>query len=585
MRSLLYKIGLSCLGISFYTLTPRQKPVYHRSFSSTQELVDQNNLPERAFVIIIPSFNNEQWCELNLQSVFAQEYSNYRVIYIDDDSTEKTYERASGFVYKNHQDHRVLMIHNEKRRGALANLYYAIHSCGDHETVVALDGDDMLGGWWEGSHYVPDKYILKRLNEVYASREIWLTFGQFQDYPSGQKGWAQAMPSEVIAQNGFREWPHIPTHLRTFHAALFKKIKLQDLLFKGDFFPMTWDQAMMFPMIEMAGERHAFIDHIMYSYNSSNSINDHKIGVQLQRHLAKYIRAKPRYQRLENIQNLAPYVPSGKDTNLMIFSNNGAPKLYALLESIHKHVQGIDHCYVIYVADTPAHNEAYATVKKRFPHVEYVHVLQKKPDEFRSVVIFNFLLHFTQPYTLFAHDNLIITHDIDLRECIQALESTGAYGFYLTLGKNITQAYPMPFDLPQPLLHKIYPSSYAWVFEDGQGNWACPYNFDMTLYRTPSIKPVLLKEGYTSLEDLDRLWSNDADLAQAGACFEHSRVTKIRYKHVPSSEGFFKKIDDQLLEQFQRGYDIDTATLQTSKNSVIAPYQPTFSAKKRGESQ
>ncbi|HVX00695.1 MAG TPA: glycosyltransferase family 2 protein, partial [Candidatus Babeliaceae bacterium] len=534
-------------------------------------------IPERPFVIIIPSFNNTEWCELNLGSVFAQNYSNYRVVYIDDCSIDDTYTRASQFVYKHNQAKRVHMLRNKQRKGALENIYQAVHRCGDHETVVLLDGDDMLGGWWQGSNFVPDRYILKKLNQVYASRDIWLTYGQFQEYPSGYKGWAQPMPGHVINTNGFRDWPHLPTHLRTFIVPLFKKIKLSDLLFRGQFFVMTWDQAMMFPMIEMAGERHAFIDDIMYTYNMANGINDHKIGVQLQRYLAKHIRSKTRYERVSMRQDLARYSATGKETNIMIFSSEAPAKLYALLESVYEHVKGFDSIYVLYTSASDVCHEAYATVKKRFPQVEFVHIRNRVHDEFRSVLVFTFLLHFTSRYTLFAHDNLIVTRDIDLKECIQAVESSGACGFYLSLGKNIKQMYPLPIDLPQPSLHHIYPHAYAWMFEESQGNWALPYNFDMTLYKTETIKPVILKEGYVNLEQLQQLWSNDADLAQAGVCFEESRVIKLVYKHTPSPEGYIKKINDELLEKFQKNLGLDISSFKDKLYpSVAIMYQPQF---------
>ena len=74
---------------------------------------------------------------------------------------------------------------------------------------------------------------------------------------------------------------------------------MEDLQYEGRFFSMTWDQAMMFPMIEMAGERHAFIPEITYVYNMSNPINDNKVDPQLQRDLEVFIRSKPPYQRLD----------------------------------------------------------------------------------------------------------------------------------------------------------------------------------------------------------------------------------------------------------------------------------------------
>jgi hypothetical protein len=62
---------------------------------------------------------------------------------------------------------------------------------------------------------------------------------------------------------------------------------------------MTSDFATMFPMIEMAGERHAFISDILYVYNMSNELNDHKVDAELQRNLDVFIREMPPYSRLD----------------------------------------------------------------------------------------------------------------------------------------------------------------------------------------------------------------------------------------------------------------------------------------------
>ena len=61
---------------------------------------------------------------------------------------------------------------------------------------------------------------------------------------------------------------------------------------------MTWDQAIMFPMIEMAAERHAFIPEVTYVYNVVNPINDNKVDPQLQRDLEEFIRSRQPYERL-----------------------------------------------------------------------------------------------------------------------------------------------------------------------------------------------------------------------------------------------------------------------------------------------
>lgn len=243
--------------------------------------------PEKPLVVLITSYNNENFVKKNLQSVIEQRYSNYRVIYVDDCSTDSTETEARAALDRFPKNVPTTFIRNQERIGSLANMYYAIHSCKDEEIIVSLDGDD----WF--SHVG----VLQRINRAYVSDAVWLTHGSLVEYVNGATTWCIPVPKEIIKANRFRTY-RCPSHLRTFYAWLFKEIYLEDLLYEGDFFQMTGDQAMMFPMVEMAGERHLYIPDILYVYNTANAINDNKVNPELQNRLEAYIRALPPYERL-----------------------------------------------------------------------------------------------------------------------------------------------------------------------------------------------------------------------------------------------------------------------------------------------
>jgi glycosyltransferase involved in cell wall biosynthesis len=246
-------------------------------------------IQEKPIVVVIPSYNNERWVSQNLKSILSQQYSNYRIIYINDHSTDHTLSRVFQVLAKEKKPIDIRVINNKERKGALANLYHAIHTCMDDEIIVTVDGDDWLA----------DPQVFTRLNAVYSSEKpIWLTYGSFKLFPSNTVPPLYPIPEEIIETNSFREFGFIQTHLRTFYAWLFKKICKEDLLYHGEFFPMTWDQAMMFPMIEMAGERHAFLEEISYVYNRLNPINDDKVNQKLQSDLSSYILKQEPYHRL-----------------------------------------------------------------------------------------------------------------------------------------------------------------------------------------------------------------------------------------------------------------------------------------------
>lgn len=284
-----------------------------------------NQLKEKPIVVIIPSYNNSRWVANNIKSILAQNYTNFRIIYIDDQSKDDTSKKVSQLVLKSKRKNEFnnpnkffqqinfddsgtedivkttelfkekinknscffTLIQNKNRCGALCNLYRAIQSSPDNAIIVTVDGDDWLA----------HKNVLKELNTLYSEKEIYLTHGKLITFPSGETTWCEPIPSEVVASNTFRKYK-CPSHLRTFYAWLFKKIHLEDLLYQGKFFAMTGDMAIMYPMIEMAGEKHAFIEKPNYVYNVSNNLNDNKVNPELQRHLDHVIRNKDRYSSI-----------------------------------------------------------------------------------------------------------------------------------------------------------------------------------------------------------------------------------------------------------------------------------------------
>ena len=58
-------------------------------------------LKEKKFVVFISSYNNESHVNKNLLSVANQKYSNFRVIYINDKSTDNTITEVKKFLSVN----------------------------------------------------------------------------------------------------------------------------------------------------------------------------------------------------------------------------------------------------------------------------------------------------------------------------------------------------------------------------------------------------------------------------------------------------------------------------------------------------
>jgi glycosyltransferase involved in cell wall biosynthesis len=255
---------------------------------------------EKPFVIVVVSHNNSEWVEQNLDSIFSQNYHNYRVIYIADAPTDGTAELASAYIAQNKRQHQVTLFKNRERRGLLACMCQAVFSCRKEEIVLELEGCDWLA----------HNDVLAHLNSVYADSEVWMTYGQFLYYPSFRQGFAAPVPQKVMEQNDFRHLSGHVTHARTFYAALFQEIDKADFLHNGSFFPAAGDLAYLIPLLEMSGEHAKFIPNILYMFNYTFPASNHRVGLTLEETMDKAIRSKNSYFPLPELPLVATTPPA-----------------------------------------------------------------------------------------------------------------------------------------------------------------------------------------------------------------------------------------------------------------------------------
>ena len=91
--------------------------------------------------------------------------------------------------------------------------------------------------------------------------------------------------------------------MRTFRRELFLSINQEDLKDKdNEFYKFTFDQSMMFPMVEMSGPKHFHaIDEVLYVYNRNNPNSVDRIHRHEQLRIEQDIRRKKPYLRKENL--------------------------------------------------------------------------------------------------------------------------------------------------------------------------------------------------------------------------------------------------------------------------------------------
>lgn len=239
-----------------------------------QAIVDHTIDNQKEIIIIVPTYNNSRHdiCIKNIRSLLDQDYDNFHIYIVNDCSTDDTLAKLKAFLSNHLRSEKVTIIDNEKRVGAMANYYNVIHTLPDYVIVLNVDGDD----WLSGSD------VLTYINNVYTDERIWLTYGQYIEYPGMTVGFCRGYPAHVILENSFRKNGLPISHLRTYYAWLFKKLKKDDLMYNGEFVQATCDKAMMAPMVEMTGGRFKCITDILYIYNAINPISDMRIYGHMQ---------------------------------------------------------------------------------------------------------------------------------------------------------------------------------------------------------------------------------------------------------------------------------------------------------------
>jgi hypothetical protein len=242
-------------------------------------------LMDHPFVLVVLGRNNGAFVEKTLRSIVAQKYEAYRVIYIDDASEDGSFGLAEEIVSGSGEAGRFTLVKNEERLGSAANVFRAVQECADAEIVVVLEESGWLAHEW----------VLSRLNQSYAHPDLWITYGQYQEYPGYQMGKTRLMDD---GKSPLRALPCEALHLKTFYASLFKKIDERDLIDQGKFFTERSDLAYMLPMLEMAEGHSSFISEVLYVEPGMSQENE------MAERAEKIIRAKSAYRPLSSLDEV-----------------------------------------------------------------------------------------------------------------------------------------------------------------------------------------------------------------------------------------------------------------------------------------
>lgn len=266
--------------------------------------------------------------------------------------------------------------------------------------------------------------------------------------------------------------------------------------------------------------------------------------------------------------------------DMVIFSYDRPLQLYALLESIKKHVTGIGEISVVYRASNADYQRGFEMVHEKFSDAKFFMQGENPAQDFKPLTL-QAIFDSPSSYVIFAVDDIVVKDDVDLSYCIELLERTGAYGFYLRMGENLNYCYTMTQPQRVPPLSHVEGDVYSWTFSQGEFDWNYPNTVDMTIYRKNEIEDSLRSLTYRAPNTLEGWWSHHANrvMCRQGLCFKSSKIVNLPLNRV-QNEWHNKSMDispAQLLETFMQGLKLDIQPLFRFNNRAAhMEYEPTF---------
>lgn len=255
--------------------------VFGRRFINKETMPVYKASVELPIKVIVPIYNAEKYVKECIDSIKSQDYSNYKVIIVDDNSTDNTLS----IIYENINSN-FTVIENPENMGAVYNQVTSINTfCQDDDIVVLIDGDDSL---------YPNPNIFSKINTVYTEQEAEFTYGSSWSLADNIPLISQPYPEEVRLSKTYREykfnWNMPYTHLRTFKKKLLNNISNECFKREGKWMKAGADNALFYNLIEQAApDKIVCIPDILYLYNDVNPINDYKVNSQEQTLNASYI--------------------------------------------------------------------------------------------------------------------------------------------------------------------------------------------------------------------------------------------------------------------------------------------------------
>ncbi|MCB1082060.1 MAG: glycosyltransferase family 2 protein, partial [Chlamydiia bacterium] len=434
---------------------------------------------DKHFTFIVLTHNDEATIEKNLSSIQSQKYQDVHVYYLDQNSEDET---VNLLMQEAKLSSHVHVIPCSQEHELLEKYYEIVMNAPDNEVIVHLYGTDFLA----------HDEILSLLSQSYAHPDVWLTYGQYLDEWSYERGINDPKPKKTPCKKRVQKAPWVVAPLKTYYAGLFKKLHVEE----GFFLSIEDEGALLNPMAELAKAHVRFIPDVLFIHSEKKQ---HETG---ERRLAVVA---------NRFKDPIEKTFGGKKADLVLFSNNTPSHLKECLKSCGSNLVGIDQTIVIY--DTSElHFYEYEELKKSYPAVSFIHPSQDDALSFkRTFAEAIWGGRHAAPYVLLSTDQVRVQESVTLSPCIEAMRKAGAYAFYFHLGKEEEK--------------RSASGIYTWTIRGKTERVKNPDALQFGLYRRLDLERDLRELIFNSPKELVEAWAEHAPSYRIGLSFEKPCAT------------------------------------------------------------
>jgi hypothetical protein len=221
---------------------------------------EESVFSEKPFVFLLYSKEPLTNPEQNISSILEQKYDNYRIVLMETKNIIPHVDNIKTTVAKANKSHLLTILPFDEEKPTIECFQQALNSFKDSEIVVQLSCNDWLAS----------NMVLEKLNQIYSSNpETWLTYSQYLEYPSYQKGLIDPYVKKMLRNRHTKNFPWLSSYLKTYYAGLFKQIK-SDSRF-GNKKPIVSESLDLYflPLAEYSRYHTRFIEEVLYVHNTN----------------------------------------------------------------------------------------------------------------------------------------------------------------------------------------------------------------------------------------------------------------------------------------------------------------------------